>query len=69
MPDGVALRVGDVVRHLDGTTTPITHTDDEGRVLLADVLPRASRPGQADLVLDVATLAFWRSHERTSRSA
>lgn len=68
MPDGGALRVGDVVRHLDGTTTEITHTDNEGRVLLADVLVRASMPGQADLVLDVATLTSAAVHAIGTRT-
>ncbi|MEU3980560.1 leucyl aminopeptidase family protein [Streptomyces sp. NPDC026672] len=68
MPDGGAVRVGDVVRHLDGTTTEITHTDNEGRVLLADVLLRASRPGQADLVLDVATLTSAATHALGTRT-
>ncbi|MFD9138754.1 leucyl aminopeptidase family protein [Streptomyces bottropensis] len=70
MPDGGALRVGDVVRHLDGTTTEITHTDNEGRVVLADVLVRASGPGphRADLVIDVATLTSAAVHALGTRT-
>ncbi|GAB2944270.1 MULTISPECIES: leucyl aminopeptidase family protein [Streptomyces] len=70
MPDGGALRVGDVVRHLDGTTTEITHTDNEGRVMLADVLVRATRPGpsRCDLVLDVATLTSAAVHALGTRT-
>ncbi|MFE1958789.1 leucyl aminopeptidase family protein [Streptomyces sp. NPDC059479] len=68
MPDGGALRVGDVVRHLDGTTTEITHTDNEGRVILSDVLLRASRPRQTDLVLDVATLTSAAVHALGTRT-
>nr|WP_206325497.1 MULTISPECIES: leucyl aminopeptidase family protein [unclassified Streptomyces] len=68
MPDGGALRVGDVVRHLDGTTTEITHTDNEGRVVLADVLLRASAPGAADVVLDVATLTSAAVHALGTRT-
>ncbi|MBP5863416.1 leucyl aminopeptidase family protein [Streptomyces scabiei] len=71
MPDGGALRVGDVVTHLDGTTTEITHTDNEGRVVLADVLVRASGPGpdRADLVIDVATLTSAAVHALGTRTA
>ncbi|MDX2827719.1 leucyl aminopeptidase [Streptomyces ipomoeae] len=70
MPDGGALRVGDVVRHLDGTTTEITHTDNEGRVVLADVLVRATRPGpdRCDLVIDVATLTSAAVHALGTRT-
>ncbi|MFF7690869.1 leucyl aminopeptidase family protein [Streptomyces syringium] len=70
MPGGGALRVGDVVRHLDGTTTEITHTDNEGRVILADVLVRATRPGpgRADLVIDVATLTSAAVHALGTRT-
>ncbi|MGW0792971.1 leucyl aminopeptidase [Streptomyces sp. NPDC002911] len=70
MPGGGALRVGDVVRHLGGTTTEITHTDNEGRVVLADVLVRATRPGphRADLVIDVATLTSAVMHALGTRT-
>ncbi len=70
MPGGAALRVGDVVTHLDGTTTEITHTDNEGRVVLADVLVRATRPGphRADLVIDVATLTSAAAHALGTRT-
>nr|WSZ99916.1 leucyl aminopeptidase family protein [Streptomyces sp. NBC_00857] len=70
MPDGDALRVGDVVRHLDGTTTEIVNTDNEGRVVLADVLTHASRPGPrgADIVVDVATLTSAAAHALGTRT-
>ncbi|MFF5161523.1 leucyl aminopeptidase [Streptomyces sp. NPDC000348] len=70
MPGGGALRLGDVVRHLDGTTTEITHTDNEGRVVLADVLVRATRPGphRADAVIDVATLTSSATHALGTRT-
>ncbi|MCX2729179.1 M17 family metallopeptidase [Saccharopolyspora sp. NFXS83] len=54
MPDGAALRVGDVVRHVDGSSTEIVDTDNEGRVVLADVLVHAAE--RCEAVLDVATL-------------
>ena len=70
MPDGDALRIGDVVRHLDGTTTEIVNTDNEGRVVLADVLTYASRPGPrgADIVVDVATLTSAVAHALGTRT-
>lgn len=50
-----ALKPGDVVRALDGTTIEVTNTDAEGRLLLADALGYAKRfePGT---VVDLATL-------------
>ncbi|MFJ1749306.1 leucyl aminopeptidase family protein [Streptomyces sp. NPDC088116] len=70
MPDGDALRIGDVVRHVDGTTTEIVNTDNEGRVVLADVLAHASRPGPrgADIVVDVATLTSAAAHALGTRT-
>lgn len=55
MPDGRALKPGDVVRALDGTTIEVTNTDAEGRLVLADALGFARRyePWQ---VVDLATL-------------
>jgi leucyl aminopeptidase len=55
MPSGRALRPGDVVRMLDGTTVEVTNTDAEGRLVLADGLVAASRE-HPDLIIDVATL-------------
>ncbi|GGT61694.1 leucyl aminopeptidase family protein [Streptomyces purpureus] len=68
MPGGGALRVGDVVRHLDGTTTEITHTDNEGRLVLADVLVRAAREGRGGPVIDVATLTSAAVHTLGTRT-
>jgi leucyl aminopeptidase len=53
---GSAYRPGDVVRHVDGTTTEVTNTDAEGRMLLADALGYAVRRFRPDLMVDVATL-------------
>ncbi len=50
-----AMKPGDVVRALDGTTIEVTNTDAEGRLLLADALGYAKR-FQPDVVLDLATL-------------
>jgi len=38
MPDGNAMRPGDVVRSLKGDTIEINNTDAEGRLVLADIL-------------------------------
>jgi leucyl aminopeptidase len=53
---GTAYRPGDVVRHFGGTTTEITNTDAEGRIVLADALAYAVRTLNPDLLVDVATL-------------
>jgi leucyl aminopeptidase len=52
---GRAIKPGDVVRALDGTTIEITNTDAEGRLLLADALGYAKRFEPA-VVVDLATL-------------
>ncbi len=55
MPSGRAIRPGDVLRILDGTTVEVTNTDAEGRLVLADGLVAASRE-HPDVIVDVATL-------------
>ncbi len=55
MPGGRALKPGDVVRALDGTTIEITNTDAEGRLVLADALGYARRYAPV-AVVDLATL-------------
>jgi len=55
MPGGRALKPGDVLRAMDGTTIEVTNTDAEGRLLLADALAYARRYEGATVV-DVATL-------------
>jgi leucyl aminopeptidase len=55
MPSGRAIRPGDVLRMLDGTTVEVLNTDAEGRLVLADGLVAASRD-RPDLIVDVATL-------------
>jgi leucyl aminopeptidase len=55
MPGSRALKPGDVVRSLDGTTIEVTNTDAEGRLLLADALGYARRLAPA-AVVDLATL-------------
>jgi leucyl aminopeptidase len=55
MPDGNAVKPGDVVTMMSGQTVEILDTDSEGRVVLADALTYAERYKPAVLV-DVATL-------------
>jgi len=50
-----ALKPGDVLRALDGTTVEVTNTDAEGRLLLADALGYARRLDPS-IVIDLATL-------------
>jgi leucyl aminopeptidase len=55
LPSGSAMKPGDIVRALDGTTIEVNNTDAEGRLLLADCLSYALAEG-CDQLLDVATL-------------
>jgi leucyl aminopeptidase len=55
MPSGHAVKPGDIVRALDGTTVEVNNTDAEGRLVLADCISYARREG-AERLLDVATL-------------
>lgn len=55
MPDGLALRPGDVITHYGGTTSEIINTDAEGRLVLADALARASEDNP-DYLIETATL-------------
>jgi leucyl aminopeptidase len=55
MPDGRAVRPGDVLRGAAGKTVEVLNTDAEGRLILADGLWLARELGATHLV-DVATL-------------
>jgi leucyl aminopeptidase len=50
-----AYRPGDVVTHFDGSTTEVTFTDAEGRLILGDAIAFAARAG-AGAIVTVATL-------------
>lgn len=50
-----ALKPGDVIRAMDGTTIEVTNTDAEGRLLLADALVYARR-FKPRAIVDLATL-------------
>ncbi|MDR2215430.1 MAG: leucyl aminopeptidase [Nevskiaceae bacterium] len=55
MPDGRAIKPGDIVTSADGQTVEILNTDAEGRLILADALIYARRYKPAALI-DIATL-------------
>jgi leucyl aminopeptidase len=55
MPDGRAVKPGDVVTSMSGQTIEILNTDAEGRLVLCDALTYAARFKPAALI-DIATL-------------
>jgi leucyl aminopeptidase len=55
MPDGRALKPGDVVTSMSGQTIEVLNTDAEGRLILCDALTYAERFKPA-AVVDIATL-------------
>jgi len=55
MPDGMAVKPGDVVTSMSGQTIEILNTDAEGRLVLCDALTYAER-FKPRAVIDIATL-------------
>lgn len=55
MPDGKAVKPGDIITTMSGQTVEILNTDAEGRLILCDALTYAERFKPA-AVIDVATL-------------
>jgi leucyl aminopeptidase len=55
MPDGRAIKPGDVVTSMSGQTIEILNTDAEGRLILCDALTYAKR-FKPQAVIDIATL-------------
>ena len=55
MPDGLAVKPGDVVTSMSGQTIEILNTDAEGRLILCDALTYAER-FKPRAVIDIATL-------------
>lgn len=55
MPDGLAVKPGDVVTSMSGQTIEILNTDAEGRLVLCDALTYAER-FKPRAVIDIATL-------------
>ena len=55
MPDGKAVKPGDVITTMAGKTVEVLNTDAEGRLVLSDALTYAER-FDPDVVVDMATL-------------
>lgn len=55
MPDGNAIRPGDVLTSMSGQTIEVLNTDAEGRLILCDALTYAER-FEPSAVVDIATL-------------
>jgi leucyl aminopeptidase len=51
-----SYRPGDVITHVDGSSTEVRNTDAEGRLVLADLLAYAVAELSPDVLVDVATL-------------
>ena len=56
MPDGRAMRPGDIVTSMSGQTIEVINTDAEGRLVLCDALHWAQETYQPDTIVDLATL-------------
>jgi leucyl aminopeptidase len=54
--NGRAVKPGDLVTALDGTTIEVLNTDAEGRLILADALAYARAKVEPDVMVDLATL-------------
>jgi leucyl aminopeptidase len=58
MPDGNAIKPGDVIKTMSGQTIEIVDTDAEGRLVLADCLYYAERRFQPETMVDLGTLTI-----------
>lgn len=56
MPDGAAVRPGDVLTAMNGMTIEVDSTDAEGRLVIADAVVWAQRNLNPAVIIDVATL-------------
>ena len=56
MPDGRAMRPGDIVTSMSGQTIEVLNTDAEGRLVLCDALTWAQREFKPAAIVDLATL-------------
>ncbi len=56
MPDGSAMKPGDIVTSYSGKTIEVINTDAEGRLILADALAYASKRFKPGVIVDFATL-------------
>ncbi|MGQ0622398.1 MAG: leucyl aminopeptidase [Panacagrimonas sp.] len=56
LPDGQAVKPGDVVTSMAGITIEVLNTDAEGRLILADALTYTERTWEPSICIDMATL-------------
>ena len=56
MPDGAAMRPGDVVTTMSGQTVEVLNTDAEGRLVLCDAITWVQRTHGVKTIVDLATL-------------
>ena len=56
LPDGRAVKPGDLVTAMNGTTIEVLNTDAEGRLILCDALSYAKAKVEPDTIVDLATL-------------
>ncbi|APE26839.1 leucyl aminopeptidase [Aurantiacibacter gangjinensis] len=56
MPDGRAMRPGDVVTSMSGQTIEVLNTDAEGRLVLCDALTWVQQEYKPSRIVDLATL-------------
>src|ERR1700722_2170994 len=56
MPDGDAMRPGDIITSMSGQTIEIVNTDAEGRLVLADALWYTQETYSPRAIIDLATL-------------
>ena len=56
LPDGQALKPGDVVTSMAGITIEVLNTDAEGRLILCDALTYTERNYEPSVCIDMATL-------------
>lgn len=56
MPDGNAMRPGDIVTTMSGQTVEVLNTDAEGRLVLCDVISWVQQTYNPKIVIDLATL-------------
>ncbi|MBA3941030.1 MAG: leucyl aminopeptidase [Sphingopyxis sp.] len=56
MPDGNAMRPGDIVTSMSGQTVEVLNTDAEGRLVLCDAISWAQKAYSPKVIVDLATL-------------
>ena len=56
MPDGNAMRPGDIVTTMSGQTVEVLNTDAEGRLVLCDAISWAQKAYSPKVIVDLATL-------------